>query len=795
MRIKKDELKLKYTDTTFLENFKNLFSLRTLFYSSIIKEGYTVPASIGDAIILTEYGQAIYEKLKQGKFKEEGDHILKFGLLMEFYHEELIVDVLKTNIKAIETLLNTHVLDNSLIHPWTYGRLLYDKYFETFEEQEEILKPKDVIKLLDKTPKGVFQVGNYIIGSLGLTKSNVTRYIPPKRSVKLWHCADPSCTKFHEVHLSSGDSIMPKLISEIDYLLRLEIPSDWVRFYFDLIEHEDFYYDINRIIQTPYLLINTFGDSEIKSLLKDIIDNDKSFRANLPNTKKFKGSSNDILKAIDKDICFQLLLLGSDESNIKSLEKLIDEQTIIIPATEIRRPTTRVASGFFRIYHECNQLGIRSVSTTSNICLRQLNNLLNKIYSEASLQQQLDWKLRHYEGETLKEKLEAYTLKEEPKKIIRETILSGPTQIAQTFKYLFGHFTMPTTIEEEEKLIDKILWKLGFDINIFPNQLQKFWERLQNFKETTRSCVVFNDTDKEKIRSSAVNFWISLEEILEQTLSFITWTLLSDHFQKTHFKYNFEEARNFMCDKLHGHVSGSSDPLMFDNKGKNTLFPLTEGFTALLEICETLLNEGIEKHKRSEDEMPSFWHKAELVSFPFESKVFLFDIKSSNYKLLVQLLSEIPKAFSQNNVLSVRNRTQHKRDDFPSQDEILNACNAVENIINKIEINGIYPNVFLFKSTTIDKFNRVNHDFEDYKGRNISLKPTFEFSGSRLPGARTPQIIIPILKIGNSHELLRFKYEETSSYLKYWKNFPRKKDKKKKKETIKHDTPSTINEI
>lgn len=795
MRIKKDELKQKYTDTTFLENFKNLFSLRTLFYSSIIKEGYTVPASIGDAIILTEYGQAIYEKLKQGKFKEEGDHILKFGLLMEFYHEELIVDVLKTDIKAIEKLLNTQVLDNSLIHPWTYGRLLYDKYFETFEEQEEILKPKDVIKLLDKTPKGVFQVGNYIIGSLGLTKSNVTRFIPPKRSVKLWHCADPSCTKFHEVHLSSGDSIMPELISEIDYLLRFEMPSDWVRFYFDLIEHEDFYYDINRIIQTPYLLINTFGDSEIKSLLKDIIDNDKSFRANLPNTKKFKGSSDDILKAIDKDICFQLLLQGSDESNIKSLEKLIDEQTIVIPATEIRRPTTRVASGFFRIHHECNQLGIRSVSTTSNICLRQLNNLLNKIYSEASLQQQLDWKLRHYEGETLKEKLEAYTLKEEPKKIIRETILSGPTQIAQTFKYLFGHFTMPTTIEEEEKLIDKILWKLGFDINIFPNQLQKFWERLQNFKETTRSCVVFNDTDKEKIRSSAVNFWISLEEILEQTLSFITWTLLSDHFQKTHFKYNFEEARNFMCEKLHGHVVGSSDPLMFDNKGKNTLFPLTEGFTALLEICETLLNEGAEKHKRSEDEMPSFWHKAELVSFPFESKVFLFDIKSSNYKLLVQFLSEIPKAFSQNNVLSVRNRTQHKRDDFPSQDEILNACNAVENIINKIEINGIYPNVFLFKSSTIDKFNRVNHDFEDYKGRNISLKPTFEFSGSRLPGARTPQIIIPILKIGNSHELLRFKYEESSSYLKYWKNFPRKKDKKKKKETIKHDTPSTINEI
>src|SRR5690554_7012299 len=114
MRLKKEELKQIYTDKLFLENFKNLFSLRTLFYSSIIKEGYTVPVSICDAIILTDYGRAIYDKLKQGKFKEEGDHILKFALLMEFYHEELIIDVVKTDIKAIETLLNEQVLDNSL---------------------------------------------------------------------------------------------------------------------------------------------------------------------------------------------------------------------------------------------------------------------------------------------------------------------------------------------------------------------------------------------------------------------------------------------------------------------------------------------------------------------------------------------------------------------------------------------------------------------------------------------------------------------------------------------------------
>lgn len=784
MKQKDDELKQKYTNKMFLENFKNLFSLRTLFYKSIIKDDYNVPTSIDKEIVLTEFGTAIFNKLKVDKFKDTENHLIKFALLMEFYHDELFVDVLQINIKAIEELLHRQILDNTLIYPWVYGRFLYDKYYENFEEQVDVLKNDDVIKLLDKTPKGVFQIGDYIVGPLGLLKSNVSRFIPPQQLLKLWHCSDPSCSGFHEVFLASGKNIIIELISEIRKLLQLEQSSDWVKFYFDLIEKENYFYDSNRITETPYLIINALGNSEIKSLFKEIIDSDKNFRTALPDQKRFKGSSDDIIKQLEKDVCFQLILFESDEYIITSVEKLIERQVIFIPPTEIRKPMIIRTRGFYGIYHECNKLGIRSVSNESNLGLRRLNNLLNKIYSEPSIQQQIDWKLRYYENETLREKLEAYTMQEEPKKIIRDTVLSGPLQITQTFKYLFGNFEMPTTPEEEEVLIDKILWKLGFDINIYPNYLSKFWERLQKFKDTTRSCVNFNDTDKEKIRSAAVNFWISLEEVLEQTLSFITWTILSDHFLKTQFKYNFEESRNFMCEKLNGYPIGSGEKLELDNKGKNTLFPLIEGFAALLDICNSLLNEGAEKYKRSDNEMPSFWHKAELVTFPFESKIYLFDIKPSNFRTLSNIISEIPKSFSKNNVLSVRNRTQHKREDFPSQDEILLACNTIEEVVNKIELNSIYPNVYLFKCSTNDKFKRVTYNYEDYKGRNITLRPTFEYAGCKLPRPREPQIIIPIINIGNSQELLRFKFEESSSYLKFWKNFPRKKEKKKKKESV-----------
>lgn len=78
----------------FLDSFK-IYSLRILFFNSIISEGYLVPCSIGQSIVLSSYGTALLEKLKVGKYKETEEHLLKFALFIEFYHEDLIIDVQK----------------------------------------------------------------------------------------------------------------------------------------------------------------------------------------------------------------------------------------------------------------------------------------------------------------------------------------------------------------------------------------------------------------------------------------------------------------------------------------------------------------------------------------------------------------------------------------------------------------------------------------------------------------------------------------------------------------------------
>jgi hypothetical protein len=182
--------------------------------------------------------------------------------------------------------------------------------------------------------------------------------------------------------------------------------------------------------------------------------------------------------------------------------------------------------------------------------------------------------------------------------------------------------------------------------------------------------------------------------------------------------------------------------------------------------------------------MPHFYNKTDLTSFPFVSKLLLFDIKERDW-LNLKMMSEITVKLNANNILSVRNRLEHKSrpkersDNFPTKEEIIRACDCIEEVMKYIENNGIYPNVYLFKTMEVDTFNRRKYQLVDYRGKTIVIEPMPQYLGNKLPNIRQPQIISPIISIGNSCEPIRFRYQESSDYLKFWKHFPKKKEFKK----------------
>lgn len=790
MKITKEDLLKKYQDKNFQENFVKLFTLSYYFGCAILNKTFVLTEEFEEYIVLTAEGESLFKKIKKKKNKNKENYSIKFSIFLTFYHEELFIDVLKTNYIAIEQKLNQYILSKDIKFPWIYGRLLYDKYFEEFEGEDTFLNNEQVSKLMNDTPSGVFQISNLIVGPFGALNSKINRFIPPTRNVKLWHCSDPSCSSFHSVLLENADIVIKEIESEIIKTLSNIKKSEWSNFYFDLIEPNNFYYDYNRTSEIHLILINAFGNNEIKDLLKFIIDSNKSIRDEFPDLKKLKGSSSEIVSKLDKAECFQLILLENDEKIISSLETLIENKTIDIPPTEIRTSMLNMGGGFYDVTHQCNRLGIRSVLDSSNQSLVRLIKVIESIHDEEGAKEDLQWKLMNYKKDSLKETIESYVLSEEPRTIIKESILYGPRQTIKAFELFYGNFKSPNNEEDKEYLIDKMLWKLGFEINIFPSTLDEFWKKLKLFKEIGSNSNV-RESDKDDIRSAAVNFYVLLEEVLEHSLSFITWTLLSDHFIDTKFKYIFEEARNVMCEKLNGQIMGQDEVLKLDNTGGNNLFGLIEGFSVLINLCDELLLGDKSLHQRPENELPHFHNKTELTTFPFQSKLFLFDIKQNTYNELKSIINELPKEFNRYKVASVRNRLEHKNkvknrvDNFPNSNEIIEACECIEKVISKLINLGIYPNVFLFKKYTNDEYNRNSFELEDYRGKNILLKPLQQFSGSRLPKYKKPQVISSIINIGESSEPLRFTYHETSEYLKFWQNFPRKKNNKSAEKTSK----------
>jgi hypothetical protein len=281
---------------------------------------------------------------------------------------------------------------------------------------------------------------------------------------------------------------------------------------------------------------------------------------------------------------------------------------------------------------------------------------------------------------------------------------------------------------------------------------------------------------REQIRSAGVNFFISLEEVLDYGLSFMTWALLSNHVDDTGFKCNFDFARKVMASKLSGSIiTGEMEELAFDPSGKNTLFALIHGFKALAEKCKGLLQEPPDKHVRKEHELPMYVAHTDILSYPFRHRILFLDLERSVQEGIVERLEWISSQLSKVGASEIRNKLDHKRPDFPSRHEIEDACKGIEEVVAIMESEGILPSVFYFVGEEFDQFHRGIVIMRDYKGTEVRFNRPSSFEACGLPDFNRPLIIVGSLRFGHSIEPLRFQYEESSDYVEMWRGFPRRK--------------------
>jgi len=214
---------------------------------------------------------------------------------------------------------------------------------------------------------------------------------------------------------------------------------------------------------------------------------------------------------------------------------------------------------------------------------------------------------------------------------------------------------------------------------------------------------------------------------------------------------------------------------VFDKQGKNTLFPLINGFLALADYCENNILNNRPSFLKQNNELPKYHNKSILINFPFMYNKLILDMRVSDIDKIIRFLKEITNKLEKGSVSSIRNRLQHKRKDFPIQDEIINCCNLIDEVIKKMEIYGIFPNVFYFEKQEKDNFGRGKVTFVDYKKNKKEIPVGTQYKACGLPSVKKATIFAPWAHIGDSNEVLRFEFVEESEYTNLWKDFPLKR--------------------
>lgn len=704
---------------------------------------------------------------------------LRLAVAVTFSHDDIFVDVETTEPESLRMALDLEIKSGAIKFPQEYGRLLYDRFFDLFPHAPSELSYEQTRNLIEGTPTAAYQMGTLTVGPLGAVTGKTFRMFPPIHSAPLWHCPDLGCSAIHSVKLGIAPSAVSRAVESIEHrfkALRLA-PSEWNLVFRKLSGEQHGYYGDSCMPQLPYLLADGFSEDELRHILQTALELDpQGARTLLSPVVDTRASAEKIAHGLSQHATLQCLLILDEQLVGKSIEAAVLTGKIAVPATEKRRAFVSIRGGsWWDLTSEVGALGLRSVTPKSDFAVTRLLKLLTHIGTKSDGSNSLEWELRFASGDTLAEKL-AHTIQSMSlTSILRKFVLASSDSLRMTVDFLQPmHFVHPINEVEESALIERILWKLGFAVEQHPPALRTFWTRTSVMKAAVEGCTGRLDThEEESTRSAAVNYFVSLEDLLDQTLSFTGWALFHNHYSSTNpFCFSLEDARSFVATRL----DSAGTPSQILPNGHNTLYPLLLNIGFLADLIESSATpEAAAGDVRSSIDLPEFYNEG-AVEFPFTHYTPLYDLHSASVAHIVRTLREVAADLAQIDMPNLRNRLEHKRPDrdFPQAEEINSALDTISKCVDELEVAGLVPLFTVYQSQTRDAFGRTTTVFHDYQGRESKIAGPTGSRFGRLPGLQNSQVVMTAARLQTIPDCLRFTLVEESSFKNRWANYPKR---------------------
>jgi hypothetical protein len=770
------EINQEIEDLPNIPELAGMYALRSFWGAVVFADDYRSSDDWKSALTLTKYGNATLAELGPSLVGVPDAEILQ-AFFIKFFHHELFIDHRKTDSLIVRQILQRELLHERIRLPHRFGRLLYDRFNDTYlDTRTDHLMPPDVQRLLQGTPVGVYQLGKMVSGPLGITDSKESRSIPPTLDLPLWHCSDTGCGALHEVEMLQPSATVLDILARIKKALFDHVgpSSEWASALSWLI-HEDRF---RRYVDLVPLIADCIPGRDRTTLLEMALHtpHKEMLRAILAlpprQDSDAAGPAAVIASRLSSDAQLQLLLSLSDKDLVGLIDEAVFSKAIRIPIGEIREITYTSPRHSSDSGSQLSALGLRSVEEPAVV---NLVSSIRRSYQLLGLGGELDWRVRRDGTKSTYEALVTFVREHGPAQSLRELVLSSAritAAICESFQIPLEHASGTDSLT-----VERVLWKLGFSPMQFDDSISRLRARLSDLKQTVLASTPINTEDaRERVRAAGVNVFVSFEEFTDRLVSYCIWLLASDHFLGTSMNYSSPDARHSVAKTLGESLRTGDKTVVWNRDGVNDLGTLLRYLRAAVEWVQTLVSMNRDALLRREAELPHFADD-ERLHFPFRHIALWADSDPNELRSYADLFSRVVKLIEESEPASVRNGLDHFREgeQFPTADKLLACVTRLDQAVELADENRLLPKVFWLYAKKEDRFGIVEFEFRDSAGhRTFSFGPPL-VSVLEPPSYESACLIAPGNLLGSPNSSLIFHLTEPSEFSAYWKNYPRRR--------------------
>jgi hypothetical protein len=771
------ELAEQFEDPAWRRKFVDLTDLVQILADCIIPNDYSIPDGMSSALVLTDAGTRMKDRL----IRKERVPIKEAHLMcaLTVGHDELYLNVEETDLDKLSTLIEEQLRSHRISFPFSYGRKLYDAYGRLFEDEKDVLTIDETLQLIQAVPDGVYQYGRFVIGPYGLLQSRAERHVRFSRVVPAYHCSQPTCKSVHQVRLSTGyDAPINDERKKLRRILDESVAqaADWWGLALEVDNFAGAYYADHHAATLVGLLGDAVSDEELRHLLVFLLDETKGeFCVAVADIIPSRAADK-MVEGLSREKMQQVVLLANEEWISRGLDRLVHAGIIEVPRGEVRRPVTNIRnrSGAFQLTPELGHLGVRFVSDDPGFASLRERELLDRLYlrDNETDTEELDWQLRGFDSEDLDERLENFFRSTDPRSALTRMILARKTNMIAACEYVGIE---DGTNLSDEVLVETVLWKLGFDVRIEHDSHGQFWDLHQRISALTQASRISGIGESETFRGVASAFFNELEGLLADALAFSTWVLLVDHTsQRFPFSYNDADDRVVALELLQAAHRSSGNIAEEFNFGSDRLelYGLIRGFEVLAKKLDAVKAQQ-SSLSRPTNEIPDFDGKTAIKEFVFKSRVPYLNLTEAAQDRLIKGLKSISAGLLHPvEVHQVRNDYSHYRRTSPEIERMVRALDAIRDAVKELENLGLARLLCFPAGFESDAWGRSKHRFSGPRSAEHLFARPSKFDWMGLPDLKTSQYIVRAAVFAEPNEVLRFTPRFESEFSRMWANYP-----------------------